>query len=458
MKLVLLLFVLILATAPSSLSQCTPPAGGWTQANQQPSTCVPFPASIFSKPLPSNVGSHIVTTPSGPYTASSDTMINTMLTTSGAYQGGSFIYAGDIGNQNSSFYYGRSNANGDATYKFTACTYGEGAMSSALNVPFHLSHSGLYVGSGYDKNYVIWDQPNDNIFFGYQGNAGGGLGGFGGGQVIPACPGTTGHAGTDADPCPVSVNLTCGIAHGWSTNVDPRSTTYGGWESMGSLGPVGMVRLKELVDGHIYHALYLNEYFNNCDSGGHSLHVYPNLTGRGTSSCGGTGYAPSGALIFADYTPSQLADMCPASLCGTAGAHALPPWQYTMIEAMTKYGGYIGDGGLPGITQMRMESVLPYAKLGVPTPAPPGFSSTLSWLASQANSGCSGNCSLEMFKNVPLQGGTGIQSHLHVADQCIALGLAGQPGGCVGTPPPGAPIPSSAGAPSAPTGLTAVVQ
>ena len=122
-----------------------------------------------------------------------------------------------------------------------------------------------------------------------------------------------------------------------------------------------------------------------------------------------------------------------------------------MIEALTKYGGYIGDGGLPGITQMRMESVLPYAKLGVPTPAPPGFSSTLSWLASQG-AGCSGNCSLEFLKNVPLEGGTGVQSHLHIADQCVAKGLAGQPGGCVTSPP------TSAGAPSAPTGLAAVVQ
>jgi hypothetical protein len=111
----------------------------------------------------------------------------------------------------------------------------------------------------------------------------------------------------------------------------------------------------------------------------------------------------------------------------------------SLLGSAGKNGGYPGDtqsinnGG--GISPGRPESEQAYNTLGIATPHPAGFSNFYTWLSSMPHSRCFAltggiKCQMPIFENVPLEGGTDITAHVHVADQCVAKALAGVSGGC----------------------------
>jgi hypothetical protein len=404
--------------------------GQYTISNQEPITVVPNSSAMFAKPLPSNILSHLAVT-GGSYLANSDTMIAYELSLAVSGDRGMDSWAQQAypnGDQHPAKYYGQST---DPIYTITSCAI---CNPGTLNTPFHApsgakESGGDTGGGGSDKWVVIWDQTNNNIFDFYQ-------------MSLAACPGG-GHAGTSGDPCQVSCTHSCGKSNFTSSTALVNIDT--GWALPGILPFQGMVRMQELVSGHINHAIYLDAVCNNGNT------VYPNITGYLGQVCSSVGKnnttaLPAGALVFFDYTTAQLADI----------KTKVDAWQYPLIEAMTIYGGYEGDtGGAAGIGMGRGESEVAYNLGGVVTPHPSGYTNFFTWLQSQTHSGCissSGalDCQLRFFENLPAEpnniGGsdTSITGHLHVADQCIAKALAGVSGGC------------PASTPSVPSGLTAL--
>ncbi len=421
----------------------------FTLGLQEPVSTVPYPNSMFnsSKTLP-NAGSG---GPTAHLAANSDAMIAQEFTY--ASQGGSigpgWFGWSSPGNQDQEVqrYYGNYSAGCslgtptcDATYVLTGCSSVAGGTFNPLNIPFHVSGAGITLppGASSDHFLSIWDQTDNNTFSFYTQ-------GSGGSTVFPACPGTTGHAGTPADPCPVNNIMKCALGN-W-TMASPVLTAQGGQagNSTGFLQPVGVIRMQELVSGQINHPIYLNTV---CSSG---TFVFPNVAGNVAQVCSNIGLSntnalPNGSLIFFDYTNAQLADMCPLPICSPAGAHAISVWQYPIIKALTYYGGYFGDTSgqtSGGIMPSRAEAGDAYHLLNISSPHGGSYSGPdafFQWLSSNqvAGSACSTgtapnsvfHCNLPTFANLPLEGGTGYQSHMHVADQCVAKTLAGVSGGC----------------------------
>jgi uncharacterized repeat protein (TIGR02543 family) len=198
------------------------------------------------------------------------------------------------------------------------------------------------------------------------------------------------------------------------------------WASSGFLPNIGEIRVKELMSGHINHAVYLNL---NCTEG---YPVFPNIFYWGTASlCGSIGLSrtnrpPNGSLFFFDYTDSQLAQV----------KQYLPAWQYPYVEAMTHYGGYIGDTGSSsyGLVPSRIEDSNAYVTAGLKNPV-------FGWLSQFPTARCGTyQCNTAwnaLMANAPSCPASlcDITKHIHVASPCVAAGLAGvtsNPSPCVG--------------------------
>ena len=410
--------------SPSSQpTGCSPTSTGpFTISSQEPITLVPNPNAMFATPLPSTVTSHIAVA-GGPYLSSSATMIAAQLSFAASGLRGvlNWQQAAVGADQQVPKYYGQST---DPVYQLTSCPPYT-PPPGTLNTPFHLASGARFSAGGADRFLAVWDQTNNNIFALYAPSM----------SAIPACPGG-GHAGTASDPCQIALASpsACGKSNFYSTTAN--TPNDGGWATGGILPPNGLIRMQEIVSGHIYHALYLDIA---CSS---QTTVFPNSTGSTANWCANEGNVnsngmPNGALIFLDYTTAQLADI----------KTKVPAWQYPFLEALTVYGGYFQDtgaiGSSGGIYPSRAESEVAYNVAGIATPHPAGFTNFFSWLASQAHSNCSiispsggYKCNLAVFENVPAEpnniggSGTDIASHMHVADQCVAKAQAGVSGGC----------------------------
>jgi hypothetical protein len=83
--------------------------------------------------------------------------------------------------------------------------------------------------------------------------------------IRPTCPGD-GHAGTEADPCPVSYPY-CGQSN-WFT--DPDFKIVAGGDTLGNGGWALHIRVAEMMSGSIPHALYLLTGFAHWGSCGGS--------------------------------------------------------------------------------------------------------------------------------------------------------------------------------------------
>jgi hypothetical protein len=139
-----------------------------------------------------------------------------------------------------------------------------------------------------------------------------------------------------------------------------------------------------------------------------------------------TGARPKhGSLYFLDYTDEQIEAM------------NLPAWQKPVVVAMSHYGGYVGDTGghqYDGTQPSRIEGAEAYATAGIECPI-------FKWLEGQGvphhidsgstvyTGGWFEHLGSHTGVNCP-DNPCGVLEHVHIADECVPLGMAGLPGGC----------------------------
>jgi hypothetical protein len=151
------------------------------------------------------------------------------------------------------------------------------------------------------------------------------------------------------------------FAWGGRTRVDGDGLRSGATAAdFGSLA--GMIREPELAAGHINHALFI---VLKCVAQGTSFgdgvkatsygssYVYPAT--HGGSGCANANLPPMGAHFMLAMSGTQIA------------ALPVPSWKKTILTALARYGGYVGDTGGPGFGLM-FESSASYISLGLPDP------------------------------------------------------------------------------------------
>lgn len=349
------------------------------------------------------------------------------------------------------------------------------------NLAFHAPAGALFSGQGGgdDNSLAIWDESDEGI-------SGGKVLGFytccGGATSLPACPGVgadgVAHAGTEADPCTFKAG---GAAY--CSFADPvAGSGFGGGSAIDGSNGTGpysaWIRNLELLYGHVQHASNWN---TNCEAtagGGEPRIVFPATLEPGNGGalpCANPMALapPNGALYFLDYTSAQLDCMNPqkAACNGADGKPVtkLDALHWVFIEQLARFGGYQSDTGGPPSTPGNLafyhvessESYAYYGAHGFPsalTGTCPDCYGTFQTFFNQhcdgavgdANSWCYVNkrtppssafaWETRMFYGLPftLEGPTcsaalaasgqcGVGKHLHIADPCVAVAMAGLP-------------------------------
>ena len=431
--------VLILTVGAQAQDAC---AGPWTITHQPPPSC-PFYSrnskSVTTKRLPADVMSHLA--------SNGESIARAAV---GGTGGDVRQYAtpgsDDFGVP---LYY---SAPTDPFFKTTGCATTSFSGLPAFRAPSNAVATNSArpdLGGAGDSNIRVWDQSTGMVWGAYPG-------GWSSGS-----PYRIGLSSAISADIAVTIASTqyCGAAKNIFTDQDwgrPNGWLNGqGQEGSANFAPfAGIVRNQELIQGQINHALILGVACTNAFNG--SYHVFPSSSD--TAHCtNATNMPPNGALLFLDYTDAQISAM------------GLPAWQKTLITAMSHFGGYVdvtgnasGSGGL----SFYPESGLAYQiqtggtssvqsngmKVTGGTPDPIWAYLASQGIAAGGSSGTSLKYSLFWLNNIPNVNGTGVASHIHMADPCVALGYAGQSGGCASA---NAETPT---APPAPTGLTATVQ
>ena len=244
----------------------------------------------------------------------------------------------------------------------------------------------------------------------------------------------------------MNVGSGCGLAKNIWTDQDWASPN--GWSnSQGAEGSANwapmatVIRNDELMQGLVAHAL---TWLVSCDGTYNgATHVFPASSDTWICSSGTAPMPPNGALLYLDYTPDQIAAM------------NIPAWQKTFLSAASTYGGYFGVSSRQSPVAISLiegnESGLAYQwQSGGTLSFPPkngekGFTISggtpdpvFDYLASQGvpcNKGSgSSSCKYPMtaWANIPALTGPSCPStpcsvgqHWHMADPCVAVGLAG---------------------------------
>lgn len=382
----------------------------------QPSvTNVPYPTSLVAKTLPSDIMRHLY----GGCTKGtncSDTIARTAITGNGktgsTLWGNSFIATPGINDYDFPVYYGTSS---NPTYCISSCTYHVSGANNPVGKCFHAPSGAQFGGypSGYsvgfvDQNIIIWDETQNVEVEAYSNHSSN--------PRLPSC--------ASGSTCKVSFNY-CGWANRQTDKAwgNQTATTNG-------LAPdAGLVHGQELMQAQINHPIYLNAY---CTA---SSVVFPDVvkanTGRTCASMGisSTNRPPNGALFFLDYTPTQLSYL----------KTVLPAWQYPLIQALTRYGAYLGStgGSYDTLHVAHIESGQAYQYSGVTYPL-------WSFLDKNCGKGCYKGTrtksppyskyiyTLNFLANIPNLSGPNcstsscdVTQHMHITDPCIAKGLAG---------------------------------
>ena len=383
-------------------------AQNYSLTNQQPVGRVPYAQnlnSVSTKQLPLDVMSHLA--------PSSDAIAVNVLQdnggwgplswNSGFWGSATFSTPGPDNCCSMPLYYATAS---DPWYVITSCVDG-----GPLGIPFHAPSGAKFTLSNSDNFLDIWDQSQGYLLEFYQYKKPG--------LSLPACTATSA-----SQACALSM-YTCSMSSfdtskDWGSHSASRS---GGFKPF-----MGVIRMQELMQGQINHALYLS---TDCVVG---PAVFPDVPNQMAYPCG-KGSTPGPAnrprqasLFFLDYTDQQIAAM------------NVPQWQKTVLTAFAHYGGYIGEAGGGGSTlNPYMESGEAFAFAGKTNPF-------VQWASSQPglSHSCNSNDCRYYFKfldSVPWVSGPGCPSstcnlshHLHVADPCVVAGLANQPSNAA-TPP-----------------------
>jgi hypothetical protein len=289
----------------------------------------------------------------------------------------------------------------DPVYTVTGCNIRSGTTPSYSPVgkSFHMPSGAQFNRGGSDQFFSVWDQTQNALieFYTYAaGNA-----------ALPACSGA----------CNLNVGWSCTYA---SFN-DPVARISNAGNSLGSAPWALELRAQEIIQGQIKHPLYL---LTPCEDNGIVFPAY----GVGAGKCGTaydagrstTNRPQEGMLIFLDYTPSQI------------GAMAIPAWKKSILTAMSVYGGYVGDtggAGRAGGLVIRSEGSQGYYFAGTTWPIP-AFAQANSIPTSGGGTAGEIGYIFNWAAGIPTVNGTDITGHIHVADPCVAEGLAGVSGGC----------------------------
>lgn len=405
----LMLLVLLCSLASPALAQnCS---GPFSLTNQEPVGCLPYGSTLWNSPLPADVMSHLA--------ANSDAMAKTTLTDNGnltsSNWGATYLETPGISDIQPPRYYATAS---DPVYKIASCNVRSGTSSNfnPIGKSFHMPSGAQFSKGGSDQFLSVFDQTQNAIIEFYTYAAGN--------IALPACSGT----------CSLSVGYSCTYAN-WN---DASGRISNAGNTLGSTPWALELRAQELVQGQINHPLYV---LVRCENGV----VFPGY-GLGAGQCASaydsstptTNRPPQGSLIFVDYTPTQI------------NAMAIPAWKKAILRAMSTYGAYIGDtggAGRLGGMALRAEGSQAYYFSGVTWPIPAFAAANNIPTTGGGTSGEVGYI-FSWASGIPTVNGADITGHIHIADPCVAKGLAGISGGC-GT--------ATASAPAAPTGLAATV-
>ncbi len=121
----------------------------------------------------------------------------------------------------------------------------------------------------------------------------------------------------------------------------------------------GVIRAQELAAGTINHALFIvlkctargTSFGYGTRTTGNGSMVYPASHGGSACSTDSADLPPIGARFQLNMTDAQIA------------ALAVPTWKKTILTALARYGGYVGDTGGPGFA-LQFESGATYTAFG----------------------------------------------------------------------------------------------
>lgn len=414
----------------------TPP---YTILNQNAPSTRPYPVAYYNQRLPN---SGCTTSPCGPMghlMPNSDSMVAAFMQSGSATDAGAWNSPGSDDGQHKPLYFGQTT---DPVYALAGCT---SPMTALNGTKFHAPNGAQFNQGSFDKEIAFWDQTSQQT-----------IGLFGGTCTaascfaLTACPGG-GHAGTSGDPCPFTVNGGYCSADIYNTG---RGIGGGDAASTAGLSPfANIIRLTEIVNvHHINHGLRGVVLCSGTDGGLYTNRVvFPatQLGGTGANPCTATGTAeprpPNGTLMFTDYTQGQL-DCIDPSKPGTicAGVGKIDSVQFELVEALTLYGLTFEDtGNGESVRVPSVESEQAYYFYDTR-----GYSGSLAvaqafetYMGTITGGGHCGPpwCTVTnrsgpthsllqwnlTWAGIPSQGGKAFWQHLHLADQCVAIGLQG---------------------------------
>ncbi len=373
---------------PSVTGDCNS-TGPYSVENQEPPCKVPYPGSLWTKPLPATVMDHLA--------PNSDAIARCTLTDCGTqdpanYPGWTSIYTPSPQAWGAfPRYYGNAT---DPLYRLEDCGSGTGML---VHIP-----SGVCFNQTSDHFLTVWDQTTDRT-----------VGMYNYSQELSIClPPCTGMTQETACSIPKEISGLCDVSD-WTNGpayADGVVSKGFGGDSLGNAPWSLHVRHRELMEGVILHPLVA---VTKCTVG----HVFPALFG--TYECSDMGEPTderpaTGALFFLDYSDAEI------------DAMALPAWQLPLVRAAARYGIYISDTNRYDGTgfSLNTEGGEAYEKAGTVSPV-------YDWLKSvgvEPQIYADGSARYPLFF---LSGLPDIENHIHLADECVARGLAGVEGGCL---------------------------
>lgn len=430
------------AGAPSPYDGGAAPSctGPFTLTKQQSTSCVPYaanPSCLSCKELPgAGQGG-----PQGHLFAGSDATAATLVKNAGQ---GLVRFHGDGAGASAPLYYATAS---DPWYWLQPDTASGGPScyySTKLDVRFHAPSGATFsLSGGGDTNIAIWDQAQGLLVQMYVSLGTGKTASF-------PTPNGCGQTAATACPLPKGIGGGCGVERpfagvagtdqDWANGDEPFDGGTMGRNSGAFAAFGGTVRLQELMLGQIHHAL-LAGYGCVDPTLGTGGRVFPADSVNYVPPMGQTCSpgAATGELLFTDYTDAEIAAM------------NVPPWQKTLLTALSHYGTYLFDTngdttnwvgplsynyGAEGLEAWRFAEPGCNATCATDTVACDKCvdDAFFTWLGAQSN--ILGDEDILTWTAIPEVGDAGIEGHVHLADPCVAAGMAGATKGQLGAPTP----------------------
>lgn len=361
-----------------------PGAGPYDVDHQEPSCLVPYPGSLWTKPLPNDVMSHRA--------PNSTAIAQCTLTDCGAVAPANYGHStlstpGATDWSAFPRYYGNAD---DPFYLLDDCQADTGLV---LRIP-----SGACLSQSNDHGFYVWDQTSNKTLGLYQWSE----------ELTVCLPPCTGM--TEASACPMGLHPgSCGMS---AFTAGPAYASGDhlsfGADSLGNAPWSLHVRFQELMDGVILHPLLA---VTRCTVG--NAFPSPWITYECSLIPVDESTRPAtGSLLFLDYSDADIAAM------------GLPAWQEPLVRAAARYGIYVSDttNATPSGLGLRFEGAGAYELEGIPAPV-------FDWLEGLGITPTT-VAGAELYALPFLAGLPDVLSHIHVADPCVARELAGLSEGC----------------------------